>query len=174
MPQPKARTNSLAFAKTDCHTCTANKRRCDRKRPRCSSCSGKSIVCGGYPMQLTWSERKPVLPRTTVVSDDPFYLEPLSFRTSLHSRDRNRPSKPHKPRKFKFMNEKSLNREQASTESNESRPNPSSDSDPRKRGDSFQQTSMPRINPDDQHAEIECLPGILDDIYGGTRNLCLY
>ncbi|EED12918.1 hypothetical protein TSTA_054290 [Talaromyces stipitatus ATCC 10500] len=83
------RTNSLAFAKTDCHTCTAHRRQCDRKRPRCSTCSGKDILCGGYPMQLTWSRSESFQRRADlsfVRGDDPFYLEPLSFQASLHAR----------------------------------------------------------------------------------------
>lgn len=165
MSQSKSRTNSLAFAKSDCHTCTANKRQCDRKRPICSLCLGRGIVCGGYPMQLTWCEKKSMLPRIPVASNDPFHLEPLSFRTSLHAGDRKRVSKLHKPRKFRFVTEKSLSREKVSTEIHRSRTNPTSDSDECKRGDSFQQISVPRINPVVQHAESYCLPGILDDIY---------
>ena len=126
MPPPSSepRTNSLAFAKTDCHTCTANQCRCDRKRPRCSSCSAKNIVCGGYPMQLTWSKSKPIQPRAAMFSeqiDDPFHLEPLSFQASIHVRDRNSRSRPHKPRKFRFVTEQAPGRKQTSTESCEAR-----------------------------------------------------
>ncbi|CRG87158.1 hypothetical protein PISL3812_04174 [Talaromyces islandicus] len=120
-------------------------------------------------MQLIWSQRRPALPRPTAVSDQrdgPFYLEPLSFRASLQVKDRNRSPKPRKARRFKFIAEKSLNREQSSTESHQSRHNPSSDSDGYRRGDSFQQINVPQVNPVDQHG-VDPLPGILDDIDGG-------
>jgi hypothetical protein len=122
MPPPASipRTNSLAFAKTDCHTCTANQRRCDRKRPRCFSCSGRNIVCGSYPMQLTWPKSKPIQPRAAMFlqpTEDPFYLEPLSLQASIQVRDRNSRSRPHKPRKFKFVVEKTPGRKHISTES---------------------------------------------------------
>jgi hypothetical protein len=118
-PSSESRTNSLAFAKTDCHTCTANRRQCDRKRPRCSSCSAKNIVCGGYPMQLTWSKSKPIQPMFLEPIDDPFYLEPLSLKASLHVRDRNRGSRPYKPRKFRFVAEQATGRKQTSPETGE-------------------------------------------------------
>lgn len=126
MPTPSSatRTNSLAFAKTDCHTCAAKQRRCDRNRPRCSTCSGKDIVCGGYPMQLTWSRSKPTWPRADMSSeptDDPFHLEPLSYQASIHVRDRSSRSRPYKPRKFKFVHEKASGRKLTSPGSHEVR-----------------------------------------------------
>lgn len=48
------RTNSLAFAKSDCHNCSALGLNCDRQRPRCSTCQDASVLCQGYSMQLTW------------------------------------------------------------------------------------------------------------------------
>lgn len=122
LPSSEPRTNSLAFAKTDCHTCTANQRRCDRKRPRCSSCSGNNIVCGGYPMQLTWSKTRQ--PRAAMFSerrDDPFYLEPLSLQASIHVKDRNSRSRSHKPRKFRFVAEQVPGRKHTVPESCEAR-----------------------------------------------------
>lgn len=116
MPRPSSehRTNSLAFAKTDCHTCTANNRRCDRKRPRCSSCTCRDIVCGGYPMQLIWSKKsKPTQPRPAVLpeqADDPFYLEPLSLQASIHVNARNSRCRSHYPRKFRFVSEQAPGR----------------------------------------------------------------
>lgn len=84
------RTNSLAFAKTDCHTCASHQRSCDRKRPRCSTCYGKNILCGGYPMQLTWLRSEPKQPKTKLpvnLEDDPFCIEPLSRQTSNHAQN---------------------------------------------------------------------------------------
>jgi hypothetical protein len=51
---PSRRTNSLAFAKSDCHTCGSLGLRCDRHRPRCSQCQDAGRLCQGYSMQLTW------------------------------------------------------------------------------------------------------------------------
>lgn len=169
----KSRTNSLAFAKTDCHTCAGNKRQCDRKRPRCSPCLSSGIVCGGYPMKLKWSNRKPMQPGPTVLSDGPFRLDPLSFCASLHTRDRSRLPKPHKPRQFRFKVDKSSNKEQAPTESHQNQLN--STSARQQRGDSFQQVEResPIGNHIDQNTEVDFLPGIVDDIYGGTSQYTL-
>ena len=115
----KSRTNSLAFAKSDCHTCTANHRRCDRKRPRCSSCSAKNIPCGGYPMQLTWPKSKSAQPDAAMLSeqkDDPFRLEPLSLQASIHVKDEASRSRPQKLRKFRFVIEQARVEKQPSTE----------------------------------------------------------
>jgi hypothetical protein len=48
------RTNSLACAKNDCHTCTALKNDCDRQRPRCGTCLSNGIMCHGFAMPLVW------------------------------------------------------------------------------------------------------------------------
>lgn len=48
------RTNSLAFAKSDCHNCSSLNRHCDRQRPRCTTCQDAGILCQGYSMKLTW------------------------------------------------------------------------------------------------------------------------
>lgn len=103
------RTNSLAFAKTDCHTCTTHQRQCDRRRPRCSTCSGQDILCGGYPMQLTWPKSKPVQPRAKSSGNhgnDPFYIEPLSLQTSNHAQNRPNRSLYQSYRKLAFVTEK--------------------------------------------------------------------
>ncbi|KIW10679.1 hypothetical protein PV08_11643 [Exophiala spinifera] len=50
------RTNSLAFAKSDCHTCSSLNVRCDRQRPRCTPCLDAGILCQGYSMKLTWHQ----------------------------------------------------------------------------------------------------------------------
>jgi len=48
------RTNSLAFAKSDCHTCASQGLYCGRQRPRCTTCQSSGQLCQGYSMQLTW------------------------------------------------------------------------------------------------------------------------
>lgn len=50
------RTNSLAFAKSDCHTCSELKRWCDRQRPQCGTCIKHRRKCGGYVLDLTWKQ----------------------------------------------------------------------------------------------------------------------
>ncbi|KAK5036478.1 hypothetical protein LTS07_002205 [Exophiala sideris] len=52
---PTARkTNSLAFAKSDCHACSNARRTCDRQRPYCRACQDANDVCQGYSMPLVW------------------------------------------------------------------------------------------------------------------------
>ncbi|EHY55014.1 hypothetical protein ABEF92_003230 [Exophiala dermatitidis] len=48
------RTNSLGWAKSDCHTCSSLGRHCDRRRPRCSACLNDGVICAGYVQQLDW------------------------------------------------------------------------------------------------------------------------
>ncbi|KAF7559741.1 hypothetical protein G7046_g4404 [Stylonectria norvegica] len=48
------RTNSLGFAKTDCHTCAKLHEKCDRKRPQCGACLFNRRKCGGFAMNLMW------------------------------------------------------------------------------------------------------------------------
>ena len=50
------RTNSLAFAKSDCHTCASLGLSCDRQRPRCIACQDSGRLCHGYSMKLTWQQ----------------------------------------------------------------------------------------------------------------------
>lgn len=52
------RTNSLAFATADCHTCASNGYKCDRQRPQCTTCLGQGRKCGGFAMPLSWDERR--------------------------------------------------------------------------------------------------------------------
>lgn len=52
------RTNSLGFAQTDCHTCASLSEKCDRRRPRCSTCLGQDRRCGGFAMPLSWDPRR--------------------------------------------------------------------------------------------------------------------
>ena len=53
-PRPSGRTNSLGWAQSDCHTCSALGRRCNRRRPRCDSCTAQDVICGGYVQRLDW------------------------------------------------------------------------------------------------------------------------
>lgn len=65
------RTNSLAFAKSDCHTCSTLELSCDRYRPRCARCQEAGRLCQGYSMSLTWQanhtviDKPPKVKRTT-------------------------------------------------------------------------------------------------------------
>lgn len=52
------RTNSLAFSKTDCHTCASLGQRCDRRRPQCSICLSHGRKCGGFVTPLVWDNRR--------------------------------------------------------------------------------------------------------------------
>jgi len=49
-----SRTNSLAFAKSDCHTCKTKRRKCDRQRPVCSTCQDLGDKCEGFQTRLVW------------------------------------------------------------------------------------------------------------------------
>lgn len=48
------RTNSLAFAKSDCHTCRSKQRKCDRQRPICKTCQEADEKCAGFQTRLVW------------------------------------------------------------------------------------------------------------------------
>lgn len=52
------KSNSLAFARTDCHTCTADGVQCDRQRPQCNTCLNRGRKCGGFATPLSWDERR--------------------------------------------------------------------------------------------------------------------
>lgn len=52
------KTNSLAFARTDCHTCASLGERCDCRRPRCSSCLDRGRKCEGFTTPLSWDPRR--------------------------------------------------------------------------------------------------------------------
>lgn len=52
------RTNSLAFAQSDCHTCTSTGEHCDRRRPQCSTCLSLGRKCGGFATPLSWDSRR--------------------------------------------------------------------------------------------------------------------
>ena len=53
-PEARKRTNSLGWAHSDCHTCAADHFVCDRRRPRCDSCTTRGLLCGGYVQVLNW------------------------------------------------------------------------------------------------------------------------
>lgn len=50
------RTNSLAFAKQDCHTCSRLNDKCDRRRPKCGTCLSHQRDCGGFALDLVWKD----------------------------------------------------------------------------------------------------------------------
>jgi hypothetical protein len=54
------RTNSLGFARSDCHTCSSLGDKCDRRRPQCSTCLDQSRCCGGFATALSWDARRMV------------------------------------------------------------------------------------------------------------------
>lgn len=56
---PTGRTNSLGFAKTDCHTCHQLSRHCDRQRPQCATCIKDQRKCAGFAVDLTWDTHAP-------------------------------------------------------------------------------------------------------------------
>ncbi|KAI9043602.1 uncharacterized protein KD926_003372 [Aspergillus affinis] len=56
--QTRRKPNSLAFARTDCHTCAASGAQCDRQRPQCTVCLTQGQKCGGFATPLSWDERR--------------------------------------------------------------------------------------------------------------------
>lgn len=52
------RTNSLAFCRTDCHTCVSLGQNCDRRRPQCSTCLSQGRKCGGFATPLSWATER--------------------------------------------------------------------------------------------------------------------
>lgn len=66
------RTNSLAFAQTDCHTCASQGQRCDRRRPQCSTCLDQGRKCGGFATPLSWDPKRMWSDnQTTTIGDSP-------------------------------------------------------------------------------------------------------
>lgn len=64
------RTNSLAFARSDCHTCASLSDKCDRRRPKCSACIDRGRCCGGFATPLSWDSKRMVNPSSsTAVSN---------------------------------------------------------------------------------------------------------
>ncbi|CAG8421158.1 unnamed protein product [Penicillium salamii] len=64
------RTNSLAFARSDCHTCASTGEKCDRRRPRCSTCLNHGRKCGGFAIPLSWDPRRMWSDNPSAVNDD--------------------------------------------------------------------------------------------------------
>ncbi|KAK8225663.1 fungal-specific transcription factor domain-containing protein [Phyllosticta capitalensis] len=62
-PTPGPRTNSLGFAKTDCFSCAAIGRPCDRQRPLCHACLRDGSRCRGFPTTLSWHDKRSVISR---------------------------------------------------------------------------------------------------------------
>lgn len=52
------KTNSLAFARTECHTCASLGDHCDRRRPQCSTCLGRGRKCAGFVTPLSWDPKR--------------------------------------------------------------------------------------------------------------------
>src|ERR1700761_7538295 len=90
------RTNSLGYAKYDCHTCSALKRACDRQRPRCGPCLFSRQRCGGFATNLVWKDVE--VPSRAEV------LAPASGPGSSNSSSKQRHNEPAgKDRGFKFI-----------------------------------------------------------------------
>ncbi|CAG9939625.1 unnamed protein product [Clonostachys rosea f. rosea IK726] len=51
-PTYQYRKHSKSF--TGCWTCRGRKVKCDELRPKCSQCTQKGLVCGGYDVRLQW------------------------------------------------------------------------------------------------------------------------
>ncbi|OJJ01287.1 hypothetical protein ASPVEDRAFT_82811 [Aspergillus versicolor CBS 583.65] len=65
------RTNSLAFAQTDCHTCALLGEQCDRRRPQCSTCLALSRKCGGFATPLSWDPRRMWMDNPSIATERP-------------------------------------------------------------------------------------------------------
>ncbi|KAL9110362.1 MAG: hypothetical protein Q9227_005093 [Pyrenula ochraceoflavens] len=84
-PSTSHRTNSLGWAKSDCHTCQSTSRRCDRRRPRCDACTAQGKTCGGYVQQLKWQNRRQK-PRS-LAAEKTHIVGPESHETPVKTRD---------------------------------------------------------------------------------------
>ncbi|RAH66728.1 uncharacterized protein BO66DRAFT_459120 [Aspergillus aculeatinus CBS 121060] len=82
------RTNSLAFAQTDCHTCASSGEHCDRRRPKCSTCLRQGRRCDGFVTPLSWDPRR--------MKTDDSAVHPLPADPSIMSN-----STP--PQRFQFV-----------------------------------------------------------------------
>lgn len=102
------RTNSLAFAQSDCHTCASTAERCDRRRPRCSTCLDHGRKCGGFATPLSWDPRRMWI-------DDPSTMRDGStavLNRDASSRPEQGPDRPAPPRRFRFIKGASKPRKQ--------------------------------------------------------------
>ena len=84
----RRRTNSLGFAKIDCHTCSTLSNRCDRQRPRCGTCLTSGRKCGGFALDLVWKDVT-VSPESTDISHEhsSSILSPGQGQTSEESHE---------------------------------------------------------------------------------------
>ena len=76
------RTNSLGWAKSDCHSCASRGRHCDRRRPRCSPCLTEGTTCSGYVQQLNW-ERGTVRPAKRRSKARPEHIESAKVDSAI-------------------------------------------------------------------------------------------
>ncbi|KAE8147898.1 fungal-specific transcription factor domain-containing protein [Aspergillus avenaceus] len=78
------RTNSLAFARSDCHTCAARGQKCDRQRPQCATCITQGRKCGGFATPLSWDDRRTWLgqSRRKIVAPDEGTVEEAALTAS--------------------------------------------------------------------------------------------
>lgn len=109
------RTNSLAFARSDCHTCSANDERCDRRRPRCSTCLNQGRKCGGFATTLSWDSRRMWSDNPSVVNDNPTGLFSGNTTTDATPRAVLIADRPAPPRRFRFIEGPSKPRKQRKT-----------------------------------------------------------
>lgn len=89
------KTNSLAFCRTDCHTCVSLGQACDRRRPQCSTCLSQGRKCGGFATPLSWATQR-------MWTDNPLAKEGAGGHATQPVSSRN-PRKPCSPRQFRFV-----------------------------------------------------------------------
>lgn len=53
-PASGKKPNPRSVSSTNCHTCKAHGRRCDRQRPHCATCISLAVKCGGFETPLQW------------------------------------------------------------------------------------------------------------------------
>jgi hypothetical protein len=90
------RTNSLAFCRTDCHTCAAAGQRCDRRRPQCSTCLDQGRQCGGFATPLTWASKR-------MRTDSQPAGEAEDATPTVRSKSGSRDASSSAPRRFRFV-----------------------------------------------------------------------
>lgn len=92
LPAETRRTNSLGWAGSDCHTCAAGRKQCDRRRPFCRTCTSSGARCHGYAMKLDW--------QPGVASRG--HMKKKKLQVPVHS---SRPPDPKEPVMFTFIDE---------------------------------------------------------------------
>lgn len=114
------RTNSLAFAQTDCHTCTTVGDRCDRRRPRCTTCLGQGRRCDGFATSLSWNPKRMFSTKNPLSTTVDETTEDLSSRTRtdpiLESAIRPPPGPGPPPLRFRFVGDRSKSRKRRRTD----------------------------------------------------------